>query len=294
MASSRPTARRCLAPLEGCVGTARELRLDAGVAIRRLEDGDRQDLWRRHGAELHPGPLNPTIADLETWQFAIDHRRPSEVPGSPDDARAVAAVRDVVRALRLHHPGLAGARILWIGDDGGGRGIGDRGMLVALDGVDTEPRRAGPACRLDRHSEADLRRLLAALRDSRGPHLTRVLERFEAGYGERSPEDRLIDLWIALEALILPDGGDEPRHRAALRLACLLGGRPEEKAAIFELAARSHDRSRQISRRGDAAALEELVEATRDLARRALRARLLDPPPGGVLGLDRRLFEQPG
>ncbi|HVS99050.1 MAG TPA: hypothetical protein VHE08_00890 [Solirubrobacterales bacterium] len=293
MNSARPSVRRCLAPLDGCVGTARELLLDAGLAIRRLEDGDREDLWR-HAAALHPGPLDPTIADPEAWEFAIDHRRHSESPGPRDDARANVAIRDVIRALRLHHPGLAGVRILWIGA-GDRRTRGDRGTLVALDGIDAEPHRTGPACHLDPHSGADLRRLLAALRGSRGRHLARVLGRFDAGYAKESPEDRLIDLWIALEELVLPDGGDEPRHRAALRLACLLGERPEERAAIFELATRSHDRRRQIPRpAGDAAALDELVEATRDLARRALRARLLDPPAEGVLGLDRRLFEQPG
>jgi hypothetical protein len=287
-------SRLCLAPLDGCEGAVEELTLDADLAIRRLNDTDREDLWRRHGAELHPGPINPRIADLEAWEFAVEHRWKSEAPGPADDTRAVGVIRDVVRALRLHHPGVIGARLLWIGADPDDRWAEeDRGALLTRIGIDADRRGDRPAARLDPLSGADLQQLLSALRMSRGAHLGLILDRFDSAYSKPSPQDRLIDLWIALEALILPDGGDEPRHRAALRLAHLLGADPDGRRAVFELAMRSHDqRSRALRGPGGSVELDGLVEATRNLAREALRARLLDPPKEGVLGLDRMLFQR--
>jgi hypothetical protein len=110
-------------------------------------------------------------------------------------------------------------------------------------------------------------------------------------YSRHSPEDRLIDLWIALEALVLPDGSGELRYRAALRLAQLVGEDAEGKTKAFELARRSYDcRSRVVHGSTVPDDLGRVVEETRMLTQSALRKWVLDPPAEGIETLDRANF----
>jgi hypothetical protein len=112
-----PKRRACLAPLDNCKPMEDPVTIEAGLSIRRLSDSERDELWRSHGAELHPGALNPTIAELESWDLVIDYRWTPETSRYLDDRRAIKVVTDVVRALRLHHTGLTGASIFWLIDD---------------------------------------------------------------------------------------------------------------------------------------------------------------------------------
>lgn len=59
----------------------------------------------------------PPLADLDRWQFAVDYRW--DQPWNPplSDEHGVEVVRDTVRALRLHHPGVTGTTIIWTRPD---------------------------------------------------------------------------------------------------------------------------------------------------------------------------------
>lgn len=67
-------AKQTMAPLHNCIGMGDGPEIEPGLAIRRLTDDDRIALWRGFGAEHFPGPINPTLADLDQWQFAVDYR----------------------------------------------------------------------------------------------------------------------------------------------------------------------------------------------------------------------------
>jgi hypothetical protein len=143
------------------------------------------------------------------------------------------------------------------------------------------------------HCGKGLRDLLRGLRDARGDQrLDLALSRFDAAYSRHDPGDRLIDLWIAFEALLLPDGRNELSYRSAVRIAQLVGDSPSERQEAFELARLSYKkRSKHVHGDLETKEFGNVVEETRELARRALRAWILNPPRDGVKPLDQAIFE---
>src|SRR5579864_3682092 len=75
--------------------------------------------------------------------------------------------------------------------------------------------------KLDADDAAPLLELLASLRGA-SQHLDVGLGRFNQSYSRETGEDRIIDLTIALESLLLADASDELKYRLALRGAALL------------------------------------------------------------------------
>jgi len=64
--------------------------------------------------------------------------------------------------------------------------------------------------------------------------LTLPLRRWESSLLRANPEDKLIDAWISLEALFLPNKADELSYRAALRLAAFLGDDPGQRDLMYK------------------------------------------------------------
>lgn len=288
-------AKQTIAPLHNCTGMGEGPEIEPGLAVRRLTDADRSALWRSFGAERFPGPISPALVDLDQWHFAVDYRwdQPRRPPLS--DAHGMEVVRDTVRALRLHHPGVTGTTIIWTRPNPAHPWRHDRlgpGLFA--------PHGTGPGQFMDRleaqvgpHCGKGLYDLLRGLRATRGDQrLELALRRFDAAYSRHDPEDRLIDLWIAFEALLLPDGQHELSYRSAIRIAQLIGGSGSERKESFDLAHLSYrQRSKLVHGELVAKDFGKIVEKTRELARRALRAWILNPPQEGVKTLDHAIFE---
>ena len=54
-------------------------------------------------------------------------------------------------------------------------------------------------------------------------------------------EDRLIDYWVALEALFCPTDNQEIKYRASLRIATLLGDTPTRRQELYDAVRHSYD-----------------------------------------------------
>ncbi len=118
-----------------------------------------------------------------------------------------------------------------------------------------------------------------------------ALRRFDSAYERYEQTDALIDLWIAFEALLVPDGTSELRYRAALRIARLAGPEPSDRENAFAFAKRSYDvRSKVVHGTAPPDDLGKVLEETRQLARVVLERWICDPPQDGVQGLDRSLL----
>jgi hypothetical protein len=282
--------RRTLAPLHNFRSMAEMIEIEPGLSVRRLGDEDRARLWRLYGAERPQAPREVTISQLEAWEFAIELRWRAETQPL-DDNEAIRRIEDLVRALRLHHSGHFGTTMIWSGPDPedpwGGDHCGDALTMPVLTAPlafhGRMPGDLGPGC------PPRLRALLRALGDVReNRRLSLVLGRFDSAYERLGPEDRLIDLWIAFEALFLSDTRGELSYRAALRIAQLVGEDGTSRRAAFDLARESYDRRSDIVHGTFVAPgeLERVAESTRLLAVDALRAWLLNPPEGGARGLD--------
>jgi hypothetical protein len=285
--------RQALAPLHNCKCMAEHPEIEPGLTIRRFTDEDRNELWEAFGAEHYPGSISPTIPDLEAWEAVIDYRweLPRELPF--DNQPAVEVIKDTVRALRLHHPGVSGTTIIWHRPDPS-EVFPERGPGNSL----FAPLGTGPGLFMDRHAsqvgpncEGPLRVLLHALRATENDRrLNLALRRFDAAYLRLDPEDRLIDLWIAFETLLLPDASGELSYRVAMRLAQLIGQTTDEKQAAFKAARRSYrKRSKVVHGQPAEGDLGKVVEETRELARKAIKAWLLNAPESAA-ALDDAIF----
>lgn len=92
-----------------------------------------------------------------------------------------------------------------------------------------------------------------------------VFERFDI-------DDALIDYWIALEALFVPDSFQELRHRSSFRIAGYLGETSDQREQIFKDLLDSYDLRSRIVHGGVPANKRktELINITRSYLRRAL------------------------
>ena len=118
-----------------------------------------------------------------------------------------------------------------------------------------------------------------------------IFRRLNSAYERRLAEDALVDLWVAFEALVVPDSTTELRYRASLRIARLAGTSFDERQAAFLTARSSYDaRSKVVHGSTGPPDLDALTEKTRLLARTALNTWLLDPEMS-VEALDRSLLE---
>jgi hypothetical protein len=99
------------------------------------------------------------------------------------------------------------------------------------------------------------------------------VRRLDDSYYRKRAEDRLIDLWIALEALFLAYGKGEQRFRAALTISHFLGASPTDRLKLFKRVQESYDlRSTMVHGVEPKAAgkLPEIADWTGDLLRQSL------------------------
>jgi hypothetical protein len=74
-----------------------------------------------------------------------------------------------------------------------------------------------------------------------------ALRRLNLTYERKLDEDRLIDCWVGLETLLLPDGNKgELRYKGSLRLARFLGDTKEERVELQRDTKKSYDRRSEI------------------------------------------------
>jgi hypothetical protein len=92
-----------------------------------------------------------------------------------------------------------------------------------------------------------------------------AMGRVRDAYDRGGDEDRLIDCWVAFEALFVPDGTAELSYRACMRIAHFVGDTPTERRDLFELLRRSYN-ARSLVAHGAGAKDRRKVEPIRDRA----------------------------
>lgn len=284
-----------LAPVDNLVSRERLLRLGDRLAIRRLTDDDRQRLWRSFGAPQNPSTIAPTIEDLERWKVAVEYRW--EMPPMRGVTQeviepVVRVIEQLVCALRLQQPAVVGTKIFWTWIDPPELVVLRPGqeLLFARDpSVRFEDRQAAVVGPSDVKSLKNTMRALESASDKR---LRLALRRFDSAYQRKESEDALIDLWVAFEALLVPDGTQELSYRAALRIARLAGRDQYVRRLYFRHAKESYKvRSKIVhGEHVPVQTLRQSLDHTRELAREVLRTWLLNPPSGGVTEIDDALL----
>jgi hypothetical protein len=294
---------RTIAPLRYFDGPDEAIPIDDGLVIRPFTDRDREELWRDHGRMR--GDSLGTMA-LDSWSHIIDYMWTRPVGGPLGHDIGIDVVEDVVLALRLLHPGMVERTMIWTRQDPPTDPFTSRYHQAFLFGPatdhnseamqeiwdETTNRERPPRTRIDAGDGKEIGELLRRTRASRSDRrLALALRRFDSAYSRYEYEDSLIDLWIAFEALLLPDGNIELSHRVSLRIAVLVGTEPTQREAAFKQAKDSYKcRSKVVHGEAIEEGLSAVVGETRELARSVLRRWILEPPEGGVKGIDRMLF----
>lgn len=201
--------------------------------------------------------------------------------------------QEVLTALRLLKPGTISfnAKAHWIQHPAFGTeyAVGERsGSLSSRAYIH------GPLYRLTADDFSRAREIAAALPVIReNMVLSRSLDRFNFGYERRRSDDRLVDFWIALEALFLKkDEQMELSFRAGLRIARFVGESAGDRRAIFESMRKSYGaRSKVVHGNPVPGDIIDITNRTEETLRSALRKAVLSRDAPCVADLDAEAVE---
>jgi hypothetical protein len=207
----------------------------------------------------------------------------------------VQQLEDVVCALRIQHPGVVGVTIWWTRIDPPDLAVlarATRELLGASSiGVSFDHELSSQVAG---GNSKPLKELCDAVAEARkDKRLALVLRRYNSAYERQESTDSLIDLWIAFEALLIPENDNaELSYRASLRLARVAEDHRDARAVALDTAKASY-RVRSKIVHGTAVPVSEMKKtlvATRQLARKALYRWMLDRPIDGVKSVDEELL----
>ena len=256
-----------VAPLRGAAGT--DLNFDFGddLRLRLLTPAELDSLWQSSefgGIDRH------SVMGLK---FCLEYRATIPKEAQPDQRTAREAINDVVTSLRLVGAERVAAPNLLARTVERTFGLGfGRGMTSSL-----EPAPLGDS-QIDAgvcaQAQNVARRLIAARKK---PTLRLALRRFDFASQRLRVEDRLIDAWIALEALFLPGERDELRYRVSLRMAYFLSADAVERTMTFQQVRSSYDARSAIVHGHEPAHLDETATYTVGVLRQALLKAIEEP-----------------
>jgi hypothetical protein len=246
-------------PLHGVESEIDRAEIDEDAFIRRLSDEERDWLrWIYHAEESLP--LSRIESIVQTW---------THVAGCPygDDFNAASTkllhLVSAFRLLRAGHVALTGVN--WTRSEEGGWGFGTTHAIPLRKELIYELRQTDlPALGtlLEKVASNDERSFLFALR------------RFELTYERERDDERLIDLWIALEGLFVPDGPGHLTYKASMRIARFLGD-----ATLRPVLVRSYGRRSDIVHGRAVSDIRAITDQTESILRSAFQAWLDNTPP---------------
>jgi len=136
----------------------------------------------------------------------------------------------------------------------------------------------GGKCKLSQKDINEIKKLLKVISQgkSRLSEIIKIcLRRIDLVNMRLSPEDRLLDIFMALEALVLPDSGGELSFRLATRMAKFLGQDKKDHVRIYKLILKAYGlRSKVIHgnqlKLKETSDIDELEKLTKEAIRKYL------------------------
>lgn len=150
----------------------------------------------------------------------------------------------------------------------------------------------GPPVMITVAKAQQLQRLWPLLQQNVNKKLVSALHRFELSYDRTNPEDRLIDYWVALEALFLQGNDRELSRAACQRLAFFIESTRSHRFRVYDDAKKSYGfRSSVVhGNRYDPAKVEVSVNFIAGYLRRALAKCLKMNAPPDKTALDKAMM----
>jgi len=254
----------CIAPMPGMAPLSEPLQLDSGVRIRQATNREIED-WMNDG---HLDFIVLSSIEMVAEASVNDLRQNQQ--SATNAARS--CLDDAITALRLvsGHPVPVPFMEGWAN-------------IVPMVKWSSAWRDRSQLCEsfsLGPEQQSSMPTVFGKVRTA-SPSLKLPLRRWNESAQRSNPEDRLLDYWIALEALVTPESSSEVTYRAALRSAIIAGDDDEERVEIYDfIRKRSYDCRSKIVHGSCAKDVEEIAVRTGEILRRIiLRAfdRGLDP-----------------
>ncbi len=274
-ALKRTSAKRQLwAPLHGVEMPLSEFRLAEDTTIRALSDDEVAGIF--FDPDVHAGPLGQ--ADAMDLKAVVLHDYSVPLEDPLDTSHALKRVQALVTALRL----MTGHGVrLFSWKDYSVDPFLDRGfMAMSPASADAS---TGPSVSLSGESLDSLRDVWVGVQQAaqNHPNLALALSRFDSAMTRAPSGDRLVDAWIALEALFTPDSNAEIAYRASIRIPAYLGGDADERLSRHKMVKDSYSLRSKIVHGVPAAATlrpeqTRLIDGTIDLLRRSLLRAVRD------------------
>lgn len=272
--------------MAGVTITAQTLQFEPGLEIVPFSAALRDELWSMAGwGSTQVQPLQ--AHDFFDVAYAISAEVDGERLGGWNWGTAQHKAERARLALLLGGATAASFGVSWLRVSGPFasylRRLGAHTGLVRQ----PVPSRAGRRTSLTLEQTAELPHIYALLASApEHGSVALALRRLETSAERLSREDRLIDCWIAFEALFAPDTKTELRFRASLRIARYLGSDGEERRAIAGGLRKAYDwrshvvhggddpKPKELKRMGE---LDDAVSLCEQTLRRVLSKWLLAP-----------------
>jgi hypothetical protein len=273
------------APVRGIAVVDGPHQLTEDTKIRAVDDDFKQNLWTTHGpgAGQYAALSDDDAITVRRFDSIVELSFERERDAWPVMQALGAKVDQVLTALRVYGAGRSIAPLLWVQGppaiESFGRG---RGSILQQDRSALERAWRTPAAEpIDAATAQQMRTWIEKL--SARPEddaLMFAVQRFNLCEGRDSDDDRLVDAWIALEALFSTrKERGAIAYRTALRLALLNGTAPEERQRVRDFVQRASYGLRSevvhgtpVGRRSKKyEQAPEIVRQTEDLLRETLR-----------------------
>ena len=257
-----------VAPLSGAAGTDFNFNFREDLRLRLLTPAEIDSLWQ---SGEFGGIIDRNL--VMRLKFCLEYRATIPKHSQPDQRAAREAINDVVTSLRLVGADRVAAPHLLT------RTV-ERTFGLGFGGTMTSSHERAPLgnSEIDADVCAQARSVAGRLTAARkSPTISLALRRFDFASQRLRVEDRLIDAWIALEALFLPGERDELRYRVSLRMAYFLSADPVERRTMFQQVRRSYDARSAIVHGHEPAGLNETATHTVEVLRQALLKAIQEP-----------------
>lgn len=273
---------RLIAPLSNFASELGEAAVTASDSIVPI---DPETIWPKHGGSLlHMDAM--AMNEVGGWTHALSCGASAGPFTWPDGNRLRERANDLLVALRLHAPGVVDVPFHWFEVDppveAYAATIPDRWSVGGVFGSGNRAR-GGRRYDLDPTSVEGLRSVAEnyLARPLSDQALELAVQRLGAAFARADRPYRLVDYWVALEAMFAADGGGELSYRASARIARFVGETMEERMTLRRqlrdsYSARSalvHGRPpTALSKRLQKQSLDTIADETEDVLRRAMRA----------------------
>ena len=203
------------------------------LGVRPLEDYERE-VW---GEQWLASAFMASHA-LFLHQWAEPDGKVEETPLGSSESRGLRVLDIAVAMLRLYKRGSFAAPVVYSESTTGGPSVfwSRNEVMRSLRNEEMQP------YELTQHEVGEFRSFMGEhAPGSSLAGLGYATTRFSSACSIRDPEDALIDLMIAAEALFLDDSAAELKYRAALRIACFLAHDADEREAVFKAVKTAYD-----------------------------------------------------